>query len=462
MNRSRQSRLVLIAAFSLTALLLGVLTGAWAVSYMSRQRLQDPEFLQQQLKRVSPDNGDSAGGPPPALVRVSLAARKTIQPHRSIVGRLTEVRKVTVAGEVTGKVVKMPVEVGTSVIGDETLLALVDDVWSRLAIRQNRERVNSFQAQLDFELHELTRLKQLAGRNAITRSELESKQAKVIELRANLAEYEAAVEEQNERIARSKIVAPFDGTVVAKHVELGGHVSEGTPIVDVVSRGQVDALLMVPESVVNRMRVDQELSIRIDALGEAFLGTVVSVTPYGPAASRTFPVRVRLDDLDGRLKIGMSVTALVPTGPETEALVVSKDAVLVRPDGSTVWVAIPQDDGSTAEVRPVPVSVSVRMPHEYAITPETDAGRELLTAGVSVVIEGAERLSPKQRVRVVRLSGESGEVTIAAPPRSARVSDPAEMIDRRSPEIRETFGQSSGSVGRPATAPQAPPRRQEG
>ena len=37
--------------------------------------------------------------------------------------------------------------------------------------------------------------------------------------------------------------------------------------------------------------------------------------------------------------------------------------------------------------------------------------------------------------------------------RSARVSDPAETTDRRSPAILETFGQSSGSVGRPATAP---------
>lgn len=416
MDRSRQSRLVLIFALSLTALLIGVAAGAWAVSYVSHQRLQDPEFLQQQLKLVSPDDGDSSGGLPPALVRVSVAARKTIQPRRSIVGRLTEVRKVTVASEVKGKVVKMPVEVGSPVVGDETLLAQIDDTWCRLAIQQNRARVDSTQAQLDFELQELNRLNQLAGRNAITASELESKRAKVTELRANLVEFKAAVEEQNERIARSQILAPFDGTVVAKLVELGGHVAEGTPIVEVVSRGQVDALLMVPESVVNRMQVDEELSVRIDALDETATGKVVSVTPYGPTASRTFPVRVRLDDENGRLKVGMSVTALIPTGPETEALVVSKDAVLVRPDGSTVWVARLQDEGAGAEVLPVPVAVRVRLPDEYSVEPETDAGRRLLTAGATVVIEGAERLTPNQKVRVVRLNGDTDEVTIAGTP----------------------------------------------
>jgi RND family efflux transporter MFP subunit len=363
---------------------------------------------------------------------VSVAKRKTIQPQRSIVGRLTEVRKVTVASEVTGKIIEMPVEVGTPVV-EKTLLAQVDDIWPDLARRQNRARVDSTKAQLDYELLELERHQQLASENAISQSELESKQAKVTELRGTLAETEAAVEEQTERIARSRIVAPFDGTVVAKHVELGGHVSQGTPIVDIVSRGEVDALLMVPESVINLIRVDQQLQIRIDALAEQVSGTVVSVTPYGPTASRTFPVRVRLDDQDGRLKVGMSVTALIPTGPRREALVVSRDAVLVRPDGSTVWVAVPNDkqlmrtslDGqndhptarfperlatSTAEVLPVPVVISVRMPEEYAVEPETEAGRKMLKAGTSVVIEGAERLMPNQQVRVVKLNGESEEV----------------------------------------------------
>src|SRR4030042_1744313 len=117
---------------------------------------------------------------------------------------------------------------------------------------------------------------------------------------------------------------------------------------------------MVPESVINLIGVDQILPIRVDPLGEEVRGKVVSLTPYGPAASRTFPVRVRLDDQQGRLKVGMSVTAMIATGPEREALVVSKDAVLVRPDGSTVWVAVLRGEGEAAEVQPVAVTIGVR------------------------------------------------------------------------------------------------------
>ena len=410
MSASRQRQLVLIGSLSLSALLVGSLVGGLAVWRSVQEQMRDPEFLQRELDRVSPQGGKPAAGPPPALVRVGVAQKKIIQPQRPIIGRLVEVRKVTVASEVTGKIIDIPVEEGTPVVAGETVLARVDDVWCRLTLERCRAQVASAEAKLKYELVELERHKQLTDRKAVSQSELESQQATVDELRAVLDEAKAAVEEGSERITRSVILAPFDGTVVVKHAELGGHVTSGTPIVDVVSRGQMDARLMVPESLVNLISVGQPLPIRVDPLGEEIAGKVVLVTPYGPTASRTFPVRVRLDDQGGRLKVGMSVTALIATGPEREALVVSKDAVLVRPDGSTVWVAVSRKQEQLAEVQPVPVTISARMPEEYAVEPETDQGRKLLAPGAQVVVEGAERLMPKQQVRIVTLDGGPGEV----------------------------------------------------
>ena len=400
--------------------------------------MEAPEFLQEQLHRIRPQSSQPDAGPPPALIRVDTAQRKTIQPRRPIIGRLIEVRMVTVASEVTGKIIGLPVEEGTPVTAGKTVLAQIDDVWSRFALERCRAQVMSTEAKLKYELLELERHKQLTGKKVIPQSELESQQATVAELQANLAQAKVAVEEESERINRSAILAPFDGAVVAKHAELGGHVSPGTPIVDVVSRGQVDAMLMVPESAINRIDVGQVLPIRIDPLAEEVPGKVVSLTPYGPTASRTFPVRVRLDDQGGRLKVGMSVTASIATGPETEALVVSKDAVLVRPDGSTVWVAVTGDDGRDAEVHPVPVTISARVQDEYAVEPETDKGRKLLTAGTRVVVEGAERLMPGQPVRIITLGGKPGNVA------------------EREGAVRQA------SPTAPAKAPGGPANRQEG
>lgn len=406
MSTFRQRSLVLWMALALTSLLLGGLAGAGAVWQNFRERLQNPEFLNQQLKQLAAQDGGKPTAAPRALIRVAAAGRKQIEPQRSLIGRLVEVRKVTVASEVAGKIVELPVEVGTPTVGGETVLARVDDVWNRLAAKRSQALLESAQAQLVYQQAELRRGEQLSLTNVVTASELESRQAMVSELQAKVAEAKAALEEEHERIERSVIRAPFDGSVVAKLAELGGYLSPGDPIVEIVSSGQLDALLMVPESMINLISLEQTLPIRIDPLGDDVPGTVVSVTPYGPTASRTFPVRVRLDDQGGRLKAGMSITASIATETGREALVVTRDAVLVRPDGATVWVAVPEDAEGNAQVHPVPVALTARMTTEYAVEAETEAGRELLGEGAAVVIEGAERLTPDQQVRIVRLQEE--------------------------------------------------------
>ncbi len=411
MNASRSRYWVLLGSLTLSGLLAGALIASVAVRSVAERQLGDAEFLRKRLEQL--DGQSPAAAAQPALVRVALAQQKKIQPQRSIVGRLIEIKKATVASEVTGRITQMPVEEGTAVMEGETLLAQVDDVWCRLAVEQARAKVASTEAQLKYELIELARYGELKEKNAISQSEIDSKQAQVAELQANLAEAKAVVEQESERAIRSAIYAPFNGTVVEKYAELGSHVSLGTPIVDVVYRGQVDARLMVPESVINLVHVGRSLPIQIDPLKEKVVGTVVSITPYGPSASRTFPVRVRLDDAGGRIKVGMSVTATIATAAEHEALVVTRDAVLIRPDGSTVWVALRGEDGDTVTVQPVPVTISARMHDEYAVEPETDRGRKLLTAGASVVVEGAERLTPDQQVRIVTLEEQPAEVAKA-------------------------------------------------
>jgi RND family efflux transporter MFP subunit len=400
MSESRQKWFVLLTSVALTALLIGVLGGGWVMGRTARERLEDAEFLQQQLERISAPSDQPQRGPAPALVRVGAAQWKTVQPETSIIGRLIEVRKVTVASEVVGKIVEMPVEIGSPVMGGQTVLVRVDDIWPRLALERMRAQVASIDAQLKYLQVELQRSEMLSERAAITESELEGQRSAVAESQARLAEAQAAFEEESERIARSTIVAPFDGTIVEKHAEFGGHLSAGTPIVDIVSRGEVDARLMVPESVINEIQVNQPLTILVDPLNEEVQGTVVSVTPYGPTASRTFPVRVRLDDQNGRLKVGMSITARIPIGAPREALVVSRDAVLIRPDEATVWIALPSGE-SDIVVEPVPVTITARMREEYAVEPETERGRQTLVEGTHVVIEGAERLTPEQPVRII-------------------------------------------------------------
>lgn len=403
MNPTAQQRLITLIAALLTTLLIGTGAGWFAVQRYYSSRLSDTEYLEQRLEEISA--GGNAGNPddrPPVLVRVGTAERRMVYPTRKLVGRLVEVRKVTLQSEVAGKILAMPIDEGTPVVADETVIARIDDVWTRIARQRISAEMASVRARLSFEETELEKYEQLVTKKVATQSELEQRQATVDQFTADLEEAAARLTETEERLSRLVLRAPFDGIIVAKQAELGQLVGPGTPIVDVISRGRIDARLMVPESCIERIRLGDALPIHVEPLGEEFPGEIVLLVPYGPTASRTFPVRVSLDDLGGRLKAGMSVSTHVATGDRVERLVVPRDAVLIRPDAATVWVARPVAGDGPMTVEPVPVVVTARMRHEYAVAPETIEGEALLAEGSQVVVEGAEQLVPGMAVRIAK------------------------------------------------------------
>ncbi len=400
MNATTQHRLMIWTAALVTTLLLGGAAGWYGVGQYYGSRLADPAFLQQRLKDVAGDAGSKNNGEQaPVLVRVGKAERKLVHPTRRLVGRLTEVQKVTLQSEVTGKILAMPVDEGTAVVAGETVIARIDDVWTKLAKDRIAAEMASIRAKLSFEETELEKYKELFAKKVTTESEVDQRQATVDQYTADLSEAHARLNETEERMARLVIYAPFDGTVVAKRAELGQLVGPGTPMVDIISRGRIDARFLVPESSIERVRVGDSLPVYVDPLEEEFTGEVVLLVPYGPTASRTFPIRISLDDQQGRLKAGMSVATHVATADTVDGLVVPRDAVLVRPDTATVWVAIPGAAGEAMTVQPVPVTVAAQMRHEYAVIPETVEGEAILGEGSLVIVEGAEQLVPGMAVR---------------------------------------------------------------
>ena len=159
------------------------------------------------------------------------------------------------------------------------------------------------------------------------------------------------------------------------------------------------------------LAVGRELSIRVDALGKEFPGKIQTITAYGANDSRTFPVRIALDDHAGLLKVGMSVRASVPMAEKSVQIVVPKDAVLIKPDGSSVWVATPDaDKPDFATVERVPVYVTARMRDRYAVEVSDARGGQTLEPGMKVVIEGSERLVRGMTVKVIHLENPVTEI----------------------------------------------------
>ncbi len=229
----------------------------------------------------------------------------------------------------------------------------------------------------------------------LERLEKGEREERILQAKARVSAADAEVERVTALKRPFAVKAPFKGYVVEEHIELGQSVSEGDPLVRVVSLDQVDIRVPVLQEYVPALVPGTTVKATVDGLpaeSRVLEGVLHRILPVADRKNRTVAVTVRVTNpkKDGRplLRVGMSgrVTFELPVpGP---LLLVPKDALVLQGSRASVYVVDPQ----TSIVRPVGVVPSVAKDDEIVVRGE-------LKAGDQVVVKGNERLRPGQKVR---------------------------------------------------------------
>ncbi|KAF0094504.1 MAG: putative efflux system periplasmic linker protein [Puniceicoccaceae bacterium 5H] len=342
-----------------------------------------------------------------------------LQPRNYVTGTLRAVSRADVAARENAAVESIYVNEGDAVeagavlarLDSRRLQALLDEqkairVTTQSLIAQREAELE--RARLDFETK-----RNLEERDAISRSEFldAQREFRVAETllqssRDALKEVDSRVEHLEVRLSDLTVRASFAGRVVERHVELGEWVNPGEPVVTLVTKGKIEAWLTVPERYAADVATYAErLNVDVPSLHTVARSQRVTVVPEVHPRARTFNVVVELDDQDGRLSPGMSVTAWIPTGARADHLAVESDSVIRSRDSSYVYVASEGADGHTAVRTEVHVLFSEG--NWLAIEGEN------VEAGQLVVVEGNERLLPGQPVLVEMAPQDEPQMQVA-------------------------------------------------
>lgn len=343
------------------------------------------------------------GGPPPANARLDAVREEVVAQHREATGQIVTLRRSTVATQEPGLVLEMNLEAGDRVKKGQ-IIARLDDDRARLEVQRwdarieaDRATVQQRQAELSRAERDLVRIEQLASRASAGESEQDQARTEVESRKAQLAEAQATLRTSQAELALAQrtlddmtIRAPFDGSVVAKLTEAGQWASIGDGIVTIVSLTELEARADIPERSVGALQTgDGTIQLRIPALDTIVDAELIQIVPEADSLSRLFPIRIRVTDPEGRLRPGMSLTAIVPTGESGPALTISEDAIRRNAVGEFVFF----DAGGTAQVAPITRlftagdRVAIRSP--------------VLRAGSLLVVEGNERMFPGQPLNVL-------------------------------------------------------------
>jgi membrane fusion protein, copper/silver efflux system len=136
------------------------------------------------------------------------------------------------------------------------------------------------------------------------------------------------------------IVSPANGVVTAKNIVAGSSVSPGEAAYEITDLNAVWVTADAYQSDAARVKVGMGATVAIESLPDLNLkGTVAFVDPVLDPASRTFKVRVNVENRDGRLKPEMFAEVTFH-GAAHEAMLIPADAVIPTGRGSMVFVAL--------------------------------------------------------------------------------------------------------------------------
>jgi RND family efflux transporter MFP subunit len=333
-----------------------------------------------------------AQAPPPAPVVVSEVKEQTLQKPVTIVGAVEPLKRSTIASEIAGLVEDFPVEEG-DVVKKGDLLAKLRTKSLEIDLREAKAQKAEAEARYRLAKKNLERFQELYKKGVASLQQLQDAETEKDANSAKLSQLEAQIDSHAYDLARSKIVAPFDGYVTAEHTEVGQWIQVGGPVVELIDISRAEINVDVPERYISQIRPGDPATINFDALPNLSIeGKIAFIVPQADKESRTFPIKVVVDNKEGLIKSGMVARVSFLIGEPSLVKLVPKDAIVEQNRSNFVYVV---SDGAAM---PVQVSTGIAYKDLIQIIGPVEMGQ-------LVVTRGNERLRPNQPVKIVNQDG---------------------------------------------------------
>lgn len=318
-------------------------------------------------------------------VRTVVADPKPIDDDRQAVGEIRARQESDIGFRVSGKLVARTVDVG-AVVKKGDVLARLDDQDFQNKLKAAEADVASANAVLTEAQNAEDRQRQLIEKGVTTRSNYDAAVKNLRSAEAKLASAKAAQAQAVDQVAYSDLHADFDGVVTAIGAEPGQVVNTGQMVVRLAKPGEIDAVFNIAESAFRGRPPGERPSIVVNMLSNPSVqadGVVREISPVADPATRTYQVKVTIENPPPAMRFGSSVVGRLKS--VTAPVVVLPGSALFDKDGKpSVWVY----DAATSQVKLKPVTVSRFETERVVLSDGVEKGDVIVTAGVNRLREG--------------------------------------------------------------------------
>jgi RND family efflux transporter MFP subunit len=256
-------------------------------------------------------------------------------------GTLLGVIESTVYARSNGYVVRWVKDIGSSVKKGE-LLAEIAAPEIDQELTQAVSSRTQVAASLSLAKSTADRWQALRQKDAVTQQDLDERQSAYNQAAANLAAADANVGRLQKLQGFNQVVAPFDGVVTRRNVDVGDLVNAGNGGTGqaLFAVAQVDPLRLyvyVPQAYAGQIKIGDAVTVTLaERVSEQYQGTVARTARAIDTATRTMQVEIRVPNPAGKLIAGSYVQVTLPINVDAQALVVPTNVLLFRPEGTSV------------------------------------------------------------------------------------------------------------------------------
>nr|WP_218884165.1 efflux RND transporter periplasmic adaptor subunit [Burkholderia guangdongensis] len=341
-----------------------------------------------------------ASAPPAARPVVALPVQADGHaPAQTLPGDIQPRYATPLSFRIAGKIVERTVRLGDTVKAGQVVARLdPSDVAKNAASAQ--AQLDAAQHRLSFAKQQLDRDRAQANENLIATAQLEQTEDTYTSALAQRDQAQQQAALAKNQLQYATLVADHAGTITAEQADTGQNVSAGQSVYQLAWSGDVDVVSDVPEAALASLAPGHAATVTLPSLpGRRFAAKVREIAPAADPQSRTYRVKLSLEQPDAAVRLGMTANVAFDGAPAaggaataSEAPSYTLPATALFHDGTqpAVWVVRAKDD--TLELRRVAV---VR----YGERTVTISGG--LQPGERVVLQGVHTVSAGEKVRAI-------------------------------------------------------------
>lgn len=320
-------------------------------------------------------------------VQIQDVVKRPLKPFIESIGTLNPFEEVTVSAEIEGVIRSVKAEEGSQV-SKGMILAAIDDSDYALEVKRAEAALRQSEATLENTKLEFKRKDALYKEELVTKQQYDDVTTRLSLAEAEVERAKASLSLARLKLSKTKITSPLACVIKEKRVSAGDFVRNGAPLFVIIQPNPLKLRFTVPEKDVGRLRINQEVSLKVDGFGETeFKGRVNIVFPHIEEKTRTLQIEALVPNNNGFLKPGLFAKVILYTAGERDTIVVPVISLLYEAEKVRVFVI----EGDRAKER------VVKLGSKYGELMEIIDG---VKAGEKVVFMGQQNLSEGAKVSV--------------------------------------------------------------